>query len=170
MYRQESLPLPPKFDFYLCASVPRHHESLGLQKSRHCLWASTFYQCHFDIPDIPQLCCLTAWFQMEYIKAIWWGYCNGPGPLWGEVCLFGQVSVLRMVHSGTRMTEKMNMAQDTLHMWVVTRRAGKCSMAMLGEHIDDKKSSRQTACSFASGSTYPPVLLLWVVLALTSSS
>lgn len=71
-------------------------------------------------------------------KPIWWWYCNGPGPLWGQVCLFGQAAALNTVHSATHGTQQMNRAQGTLHSWVIIGRAGKCFVAMLGSPTDQK--------------------------------
>lgn len=156
----------PQLWFFPLHSVPHHHESWDLQKSRHCSWASTHCQCHFAM-QIFHSCAV--WLQMEYIKAIWWGCRNGPGPLWGEVCLFGQVTVLHTVHSGTHTAEKMNTAQGTPPASRHQEGWG-CSVAMCGQHTHYNWSSRQTAYSYTLRSTYPPVLLLWVVIAFISSS
>lgn len=52
------------------------------------------------------------------------------------MCLFGQVSVLDVVHSGTHMVEKRNTVQDKLHMQILPGEVGECSEAMLGRYTD----------------------------------
>ena len=108
--------------------------------------------------------CAAWWLDSRWNKKkpIWWWYCNGPGPLWGQVCLFGQVAALNTVHSGTHGTEQMKRAQGTLHSRVIIRRAGKCFVAMLGSPTDQKniKDKLPTPSLYGQRTLHPRLLLI----------